>query len=165
MLDAGGPDVGPVDGWWSQSVGDVGTGQATGGRAAARGAAPVVLVVEDDAATRALLRDVLEDAGYAVRVAADGAAGLRAARAVRPALVLLDLRLPGTDGWAFAAAYRRAPAPRAPVVVLTADVDAAAYAAGLGAAGHLLKPFDLDELLALVRRLTAGPPGWPRGGA
>ena len=78
---------------------------------AAGSGAPVVLVVEDDAATRALLRDVLEDEGYAVREAADGAAGLRAARAARPALVLLDLYLPDTDGWAFAAAYRRAPAP------------------------------------------------------
>jgi CheY-like chemotaxis protein len=121
----------------------------------------VVLVVEDDAATRALLRDVLEGAGYAVREAADGAAGLRAARAARPALVLLDLYLPGTDGWAFAAAHRRAPAPRAPVVVLTADPDAAAHAAALGAAGHLRKPFDLGELLALVRRLAAGPPRRP----
>jgi two-component system chemotaxis response regulator CheY len=138
------------------------------GAGAAGGGAAVVLVVEDDAATRALLRDVLEGAGYAVREAADGAAGLRAARAARPALVLLDLYLPGTDGWAFAAAYRRASAPRAPIVVLTADPDAEAHAAALGAAGHLGKPFDLDTLLALVRRLTAGPPGptrRPRGGA
>ena len=125
---------------------------------AARGGAPVVLVVEDDAATRALLREVLEAAGYAVREAADGAAGLRAARAARPALVLLDLYLPGTDGWAFAAAYRRAPGPRAPIVVLTADADAEAHAAGLGAAGHLLKPFDLDALLAVVGRLARAAP-------
>jgi two-component system chemotaxis response regulator CheY len=132
-------------------------GQAGGG-VDGQGGGPVVLVVEDDAATRALLRDVLEDAGYAVREAADGAAGLRAARAARPALVLLDLRLPGTDGWAFAAAYRRAPGPRAPIVVLTADADAEAYAAGLGAAGHLLKPFDLDALLAVVGRLARAAP-------
>ena len=158
MLDAGGPDAGPADGGWSQSVGDVGAGQAAGGGAATRGGGPVVLVVEDDAATRALLRDVLEGAGYAVREAADGAAALRAARAARPALVLLDLRLPGTDGWAFAAAYRRAPGPRAPIVVLTADADAEAYAAALGAAGHLLKPFDLDALLAVVGRLARAAP-------
>jgi CheY-like chemotaxis protein len=118
----------------------------------------VVLVVEDDAATRALLRDVLEAAGYAVQEAGDGAAALRAARAARPALVLLDLRLPGTDGWAFAAAYHWAPAPRAPIVVLTADADAEAHAAALGAAGHLLKPFDLDALLAVVDRLTRAAP-------
>ena len=138
---------------------DGGDGQAGGAGAS------VVLVVEDDAATRALLREVLEEAGYAVREAADGAAGLRAARAARPALVLLDLYLPGTDGWAFAAAYRRAPTPRAPVVVLTADTDGEAHAAGLGAAGHLRKPFDLDALLALVRRLTVVPAGRPGAGA
>jgi CheY-like chemotaxis protein len=158
MLAAGGPDAGPADGGWSQSVGDVGAGQAAGGGAAAPGGGPVVLVVEDDAATRALLRDVLEAAGYAVREAADGAAALRAARAARPALVLLDLYLPGTDGWAFAAAYRRAPGPRAPIVVLTADADAEAYAAALGAAGHLRKPFDLDALLAVVGRLVRAAP-------
>jgi CheY-like chemotaxis protein len=113
-----------------------------------------VLVVEDEPVIRDLLRAVLEDAGYAVREAADGAAALREARAAHPALVLLDLHLPRTDGWTFAAAYCWEPGPRAPIVVLTADVDAEAHAAALGAAGHLLKPFDLDELLALVGRLT-----------
>jgi two-component system, chemotaxis family, chemotaxis protein CheY len=132
---------------------------------------PVVLVVEDDAATRALLREVLEGAGYAVREAADGAAGLRLARAARPALVLLDLRLPYLDGRALARAYRAGPGPRAPVLVVTAEVGAAAGAAAVavaaevGAAAALGKPFDLDELLALVRRLTAGPPRRPPQGA
>ena len=56
------------------------------------------------------------------------------------------------------AAYRRAPGPRAPIVVLTADADAEAYAAALGAAGHLLKPFDLDALLAVVGRLARAAP-------
>jgi CheY-like chemotaxis protein len=138
-------------------VGDAGADGAAGYRAAAWGG-PVVLVVEDEPAIRALLRDVLEDAGYAVREAADGAAALRAARAARPALVLLDLHLPRTDGWAFAAAYRWEPGPRAPIVVLTADADAEAYAAALGAAGYLLKPFDVAALLALVRRLTGAAP-------
>jgi two-component system, chemotaxis family, chemotaxis protein CheY len=147
-------------------VGDAGADEAAEDGAVARDGVPVVLVVEDDAATRALLRDVLEPAGYAVREAADGAPGPAGRRrAARPALVLLDLYLPGTDGWAFAAAYRRAPAPRAPVVVVTADPDAEAYAAALGAAGHLRKPFDLDALLALVRRLTARPPRRPVAGA
>ena len=138
-------------------MGDAGAGGAAGVPAAARGG-PVVLVVEDEPAIRALLRDVLEDAGYAVREAADGEAALRAARAARPALVLLDLHLPRTGGWTFAAAYRREPGPRAPIVVLTADADAEAQAAALGAAGHLPKPFDLDELLALVGRLTRAAP-------
>jgi two-component system, chemotaxis family, chemotaxis protein CheY len=113
-----------------------------------------VLVVEDDQPTRELLRTVLEEAGYAVREAADGAAALKAIRAAPPALVLLDLHLPRTDGWAFASDYRWEPGPRAPIVIVTADVDAEAYAAALGAAAHLVKPFDLDELLVVVRRVT-----------
>jgi two-component system chemotaxis response regulator CheY len=134
-------------------VGDAGAGTAAGVPAAARGG-PVVLVVEEEPAIRALLRAVLEDAGYAVREAADGAAALREVRAARPALVLLDLYLPRTGGWTFAETYRREPGRRAPIVVLTADANAEAHAAALGAAGHLVKPFDLDELLGLVGRLT-----------
>jgi DNA-binding response OmpR family regulator len=132
---------------------DGGDGQAGGAGAS------VVLVVEDDAATRALLREVLEEAGYAVREAADGAAGLRLARTTRPALILLDLRLPYLDGRALAAAHRAQPEPRAPVLVVTADAVALrdATAAEVGAAAVLGKPFDLGALLALVRRLTAGP--------
>ena len=120
------------------------------------GAAGEVLVVEDDPATRALLRDVLTAAGYAVREAADGAAALRAATAARPAVILLDLHLPRLDGWGFARAYGAQPGPRAPVVVVTADAGAVgdATVASLGAAAVLGKPFDVDELLALVRRVT-----------
>jgi two-component system, chemotaxis family, chemotaxis protein CheY len=119
---------------------------------------PVVLVVEDDPETRTMLRIFLEEAGYAVREAADGAAALRETRAVRPSLVLLDLHLPRTDGWEFVADYRWEPGPRAPIVVLTADADAEAHAAALGAAGHLLKPFNLDELLEVVgRQVKQGP--------
>jgi DNA-binding response OmpR family regulator len=66
--------------------------------------------------------------------------------------VLLDLWLPGADGGAVAAAYRRLPAPHAPVLLLSAVPGAAAHVGPLGAAGLLAKPFDLDDLLAAVRR-------------
>ena len=125
----------------------------------------VVLVVEDHAPIRELVRAVLEGAGYAVREAADGAAALALAGRAPPAVILLDLDLPVLDGPGFLAAYRGAPGPHAPVVLMTAaaPADAARRAATLGAAGHLGKPFGLAELLAAVGRAHASLP--PRASA
>jgi CheY-like chemotaxis protein len=124
-----------------------------------------VLVVEDHAPIRELVRAVLEGAGYAVREAADGAAALALAGRAPPAVILLDVDLPVLDGPGFLAAYRRAPGPHAPVVLMTAagPADAARQAAALGAAGHLGKPFGLAELLAAVGRAHASLP--PRASA
>jgi CheY-like chemotaxis protein len=121
-----------------------------------------VLVLEDEAPIRELVRQALEDEGCAVATAAAVAAALarlhraRAADAA-PAVPLLDLRLPGRDGWGSAAAYRREPPPRAPVGVMTAAPDARAarrWAAEVGAAACQPKPFDLGEFLVAVGRFT-----------
>ena len=122
-----------------------------------------VLVVDDHAAIRALVRAVLEGAGYAVREAADGAEALRVARAACPAVILLDVGMPGLDGPGFAAAYRRAPGPHAPVVVLTAAGDPGGWAAAVGAVGHLAKPFAAAALLATTAQAAAGSGGAGRG--
>ena len=97
----------------------------------------------------------LEDSGYAVRTATDGGFALVLLRAWRPDLILLDLMMPGVDGWAF----RRAQLAHAnwaaiPVVVMSAGYGAQHEAAKLRAAAGLDKPFDLDELLDTVARLT-----------
>ena len=65
-----------------------------------------VLVVDDHAPVRELVRLVLEGAGYAVREAADGAEALRRVRETRPGVILLDLAMPGLDGPGFVVAYR-----------------------------------------------------------
>ena len=117
-----------------------------------------VLVVDDHAPIRDLVRLVLEGEGYAVQEAADGAAALRRARAAPPGVILLDLEMPGLDGPGFLAAYRAGPGPHAPVVVLTAAPEAGRRAAALGAAGWLGKPFDVAALRTVVARV-AGPPG------
>ncbi len=113
-----------------------------------------MLVVDDDAPIRELVCAVLEGAGYAVHTAGDGAEALRVALEARPAVILLDLGLPGLDGRQFLAAYRREPGPHAPVVLLTGAGERESYAMEAGAAGHLSKPFKVADLLAAVERLA-----------
>jgi CheY-like chemotaxis protein len=108
-----------------------------------------VLVVEGDALTRGAIKMLLEWEGYRVHCAADGdeALGLLL-RGLRPALILLDLRMPGCDGWGFRAEQRADPdLAHIPVVVISGE-DASA----LGAAGHVRKPFQPADLLEQVWR-------------
>jgi CheY-like chemotaxis protein len=111
------------------------------------------LVVDDDAEVRATVRDALEFEGYAVLEAADGLLALAVVGGVHPCVILLDMRMPVMDGWAFAAAYRDRPGPHAPIVTMTAARDAASWAREIGAADVLAKPFDLDALYAVVERV------------
>jgi CheY-like chemotaxis protein len=112
--------------------------------------APLILVVEDDEAVRDLMVLALGDAGYRVVTATDGRDALDLLKQERPRLIMLDLRMPRLNGWEFAAAYHASPPPHAPIVVMTAGRDVEARAADVGAVGYLGKPFDLDELLAVV---------------
>ncbi len=116
-----------------------------------------VLVVDDDATLRALLRDVLESAGHEVETVCDGFAALRAVQSARPDCVLLDVMMPGLDGHEVLTRLRQLDRGRSlPVVMLTAaDDDANARRAWGGGVDYLLgKPFDVDELLACVDRLA-----------
>ena len=115
-----------------------------------------VLVVDDGPQIRAFMEDALEDSGYEVRTATDGRAALVLLRAWRPDLILLDLMMPGVDGWAFRhAQLAQECLASIPVVVLSAGYGAQREAAKLRAAAGLDKPFDLEELLATVTALTA----------
>jgi two-component system chemotaxis response regulator CheY len=111
-----------------------------------------VLVVDDDPTIRAMLRGVLELEGCAVLEAADGREALNAAGVGEPCVIFLDMRMPVMDGWGFAAAYRKAFADPAPIVVMTAARDAGAWAAEVGADAVLAKPFDLGDVDALIQR-------------
>ncbi len=126
--------------------------------------APRVLVVDDDESIRQFIELALSDDGYDVTCAAEGGAALELATSAPPNLILLDMRMPGMDGWRFAQAYRKTPRPHAPIVVLTAARDAAEYAAQIKADGYLAKPFDLADLMRLVKRFAhagvdSGRPG------
>jgi CheY-like chemotaxis protein len=116
-----------------------------------------ILVIDDDDAVRRAIDAALSAEGYDVVTASDGIAGLEAATTQILALILLDVRMPGMDGPQFAQAYSHLPGPRAPTVLVTAAENGAAWARRIGAAAHLGKPFDLEELLAIVERY-AGPP-------
>lgn len=110
-----------------------------------------ILIVDDDEIILQSIEAILTDEDYQVIVASNGEEGLELARRHAPSLILLDMKMPIMDGWAFAAAYREQPAPHAPIVVMTAARDSKSRAAEIGADAYLAKPFDLDALLEVVR--------------
>jgi DNA-binding response OmpR family regulator len=112
-----------------------------------------VLIVEDDDDVRGALAAFLEAEGYRVREASDGAAALRELRAGSVGLVLLDLWMPGMNGWEFRAEQvKDVTLADVPVVVITADQAAARRATALGVSGCMTKPIEFPELLAHVAR-------------
>ncbi len=119
-----------------------------GERAVAR-----VLVVDDDPSILDTVSSILTSEGYQVMSAAGGEEALALSRTWHPTLVLLDMRMPVMDGWAVARAFRES-GSRVPIVVMTAAENAARWADEIGAAGHLAKPFALDELIDCVARHT-----------
>ncbi len=112
-----------------------------------------VLVVDDDPHVRGVLQQVFEDAGFQPREAGDGKAGLEAFRALRPPLVVTDLRMPIMDGSELLRAIRDED-PDAAVIVLTgaADVKTAIACLKQGAYDFIMKPVDIDELVLAVER-------------
>ncbi len=112
-----------------------------------------ILIIEDDPQIADLLRRGLLYEGYLAEVAADGEAGLVAARDRPPDVVLLDLMLPGIDGLTVCKRLRLA--SDVPILILTAKDAVPERVAGLdaGADDYLVKPFNFDELLARVRAL------------
>ena len=119
-------------------------------------ARPVVLVLDDDRATRELVREVLEEQGYAVESAASGAMGQARLEAGGVDLVVLDKGLPDRDGldvcrWVRAREGRDE--ARLPIIVVSAaiDEDDAGSLDDPGADAYVAKPFDIDTLVAQVR--------------
>lgn len=111
-----------------------------------------ILVVDDDPSVRLTIQWVLEEAGFVVETAADGIKALEQVERARPALVVLDLRLPGVDGVHVAARLRADDGDPLPILLVTAEDRAAAVAKRIGAYAYLGKPFDLDDLVETVRR-------------
>lgn len=118
--------------------------------------AATIVVVDDNRTNRELLRELLEPEGYKVLEASDGDGGLKLVLSKRPDCVLLDIRMPGIDGFAVLQRLRKDPVTRSiPVFMLTAtanQVEDVRRALEAGATGYLLKPLDLQDTLGRVRR-------------
>jgi two-component system, OmpR family, response regulator MtrA len=115
-----------------------------------------VLVVEDDAELRTRMWKAFADGRHEVAVAADGGEAIEKLHALRPELVVLDLVLPGIDGWSVLRSLRRLPLPP-PVILLSPASNGAAYprAAAEGVAAFMEKPFTEADLLATCERVGA----------
>ena len=112
-----------------------------------------VMVVDDDAETLALLREVVAKEGYQVETAEDGESALRQLAEWQPDLVITDIHMPGMDGLALLAAVREK-APDVLVILLTAygSLKTAVDAIKAGAFDYLSKPFVVDDIRLVVRR-------------
>lgn len=120
-----------------------------------------ILVVDDDPAIRQLLTDVLEMEGYDVGVAVDGLAAVREIRASAPDFVVLDVMMPGLDGFGVLSTIRALPGEPVPVLMLTAaaEQDASARAWVGGVDYYLAKPFTADAVLEVIDGVLAAEVG------
>ncbi len=109
-----------------------------------------VLIVEDDHNIADLLRLYLEKEGYEVIIAPDGVKGVERFRNEQPDLVLLDVMLPGMDGWGVCRAIRAE--AKTPIIMLTAksETEDKVYGLKQGADDYITKPFEMKEVLARI---------------
>jgi CheY-like chemotaxis protein len=118
-----------------------------------------ILVVDDEPAILDMISELLGYEGYQVVTTSQGSVALAWAKADPPALILLDLMMPGMSGWQVIGALKASPQTRAiPVVVLSARRDLPATAKELGIVTFLAKPFDIDELIGIVRQYADSNP-------
>ncbi len=110
-----------------------------------------ILVIDDDPSIRDVLTRLLGPEGFAVHTAVDGVEGLAQARALRPAIIILDVLMPRLDGWEVLRALKTDPDLAATPVIMLTMVDDQQIGLALGAADVLSKPFERDQMLTVLR--------------
>lgn len=114
-----------------------------------------ILVVDDDPSIRSLVAEVLEDEGFTVDLASNGAEALALLEGSLPSVIVTDLMMPVMDGWEFVRTCRQDTGlSGVPIVVMSAAHGLPDHAKHLGVRACLAKPFDLDVLVGAVDRLT-----------
>ncbi|MEY4828947.1 MAG: hypothetical protein RLZZ562_743 [Planctomycetota bacterium] len=114
-----------------------------------------VLIIEDEKLIIVSTQMVLEAAGFRVESATNGEDGIAKAKSLAPDLVLLDIMMPGIDGWETLTRLKRdAATANVPVIIFTAREHARGHqkSAEMGAADYFRKPFEPDELIELVEK-------------
>ncbi|MEY2980418.1 MAG: response regulator [Planctomycetota bacterium] len=114
-----------------------------------------VLIIEDEKLIIVSTQMVLEAAGFRVESAVNGEEGIQKAKSMRPDLVLLDIMMPGIDGWETLTRLKRDPETSGiPVIIFTAREHARGHqkSSEMGAADYFRKPFEPDELIELVEK-------------
>ncbi|KXU37186.1 hypothetical protein AXK11_02715 [Cephaloticoccus primus] len=111
-----------------------------------------ILVIDDDPVVRDITSRNLIREGYRVILAHDGPTGLALAHAQNPAAIVLDILMPGMDGWAVLAALKKDPAMRSIPVILATQIDEKEVGFALGAHDYLIKPVDKDRLVSVIQR-------------
>ena len=119
----------------------------------------LVLVVDDDPDIRLTLHDILENEGYAVVLASNGADALAALKLIKPRLILLDLSMPVMDGRQFRDAQQQDPVlAQIPTIVMTAADRVREKVLPMAVVNWIAKPVQLDDLLNVVARICAPAP-------
>jgi CheY-like chemotaxis protein len=114
-----------------------------------------ILVIDDDATARELIRDQLTSEGFSVATAGGGLEGLKLAKELRPTAITLDVMMPDLDGWSVLAALRQDPQLAEIPVIMVTILDEHRRGVALGAAGYLTKPIERERLNMMVQRFRS----------
>jgi signal transduction histidine kinase/CheY-like chemotaxis protein len=149
----------PADGKATKPA-TIARGEANSAVTSAKGK-PTVLVIDDDGATRELMQRLLDRQGLHMVGAASGEEGLRLARELRPAVITLDVLMPGMDGWAVLTALKADPELARITVIMATFLDEKNMGFALGATDFLTKPIDRKYLAQLLKKYRCAHPPCP----
>lgn len=119
---------------------------------------PRILVVDDELDIPIFMRDTLQEEGYAVDVANSAEEGIQLVIAGSPSLILLDMKMPQADGYAFIQMYLEATNKPAPIIIMSASTSLLDIDKTYPVVDCLPKPFDLDDLCNLIQKYLEGYP-------